>query len=254
MIWNVGKIAGSGHPGALQLIRRILLACAAIPDAFPPQMLDVTLAGEAHQEMDVDGGAIAQAFIYPLALTEGRRELIARGIQVRQGRIFLIRKARLDPDWALVERRTLGITGRAISTMLAASGRNDVLRIWNTAQRDRLDFHPGFIGTDFNVPCDRPFDPDYMRPLFDNGFQRARNGFNWPHEPPMLDGRPRVPEPAMPPTPPQSRRQGWPSLSLAGLCTGFPRHLAPTGRRRAAPGGRRRAGSARHLAQAQCAV
>jgi hypothetical protein len=47
-------------------MRRILLASAAIPGAFPPVMFDVTVDGEPHQEMHVDGGTFAQAFLYPL--------------------------------------------------------------------------------------------------------------------------------------------------------------------------------------------
>lgn len=190
VIWNVGAIAASGHPGALELIRRILVASAAIPGAFPPVMFDVTLDGRALQELHVDGGAINQAFLYPPALTEARRALIARGRPVPPARVYLIRNARLDPDWALVERRTLGITGRAISTMLAASGFNDVLRIWNQTQRDRMDFNLAFIGRDFEGIYSEPFDPNYMRPLFENGFERARRGFDWSREPPLVDGRP----------------------------------------------------------------
>jgi hypothetical protein len=29
-----------------------------------------------------------------------------------------------------------------------------------------------------------------MRPLFDYAFQRAQRGYNWSHQPPMIDGRP----------------------------------------------------------------
>lgn len=106
------------------------------------------------------------------------------------GRVFLIRNARLDPDWAAVQRRTLSITGRAIATMIAASGYNDVMRIWNQAQTDRLDYHLAYIGREFTVPYDSPFDPAYMRPLFDYAYQRAQRGFDWAHQPPMIDGRP----------------------------------------------------------------
>jgi hypothetical protein len=72
VIWNIGAIAKSGHPRALDTIRRILLASAAIPGAFPPTLFDVTLDGVAHQELHVDGGAFAQAFLYPAGLTRQR--------------------------------------------------------------------------------------------------------------------------------------------------------------------------------------
>src|SRR5581483_7162489 len=65
VIWNVGAIASSNHPQARDLIVDVLLASASIPAVFPPVMLDVTVGGEKHQEMHVDGGTVAQAFLYP---------------------------------------------------------------------------------------------------------------------------------------------------------------------------------------------
>ena len=41
VIWNIGKIAASGNPKALDLVREILVASAAVPAAFPPMMIDV---------------------------------------------------------------------------------------------------------------------------------------------------------------------------------------------------------------------
>src|SRR5262245_25668627 len=41
VVWNMGVIASSKDPGALELFRNILLASAAIPGAFPPTMFRV---------------------------------------------------------------------------------------------------------------------------------------------------------------------------------------------------------------------
>src|SRR5262249_17055295 len=122
VIWNIGAIAKSGHSRALDTIRRILLASAAIPGAFPPTMFDVTVDGVAYQEMHVDGGAFAQAFLYPASLTQGRRERMKQGRPVIDINAYVIRNARLDPAWSAVERRTLGIAGRAISTRIPPRG------------------------------------------------------------------------------------------------------------------------------------
>ena len=184
IIWNIGAIAASGHPGALDLIRRILLASAAIPGAFPPVMLDVTVAGRHYQEMHVDGGAFTQVFLYPRRLTELRRQRIGRRERVLPARAFIIRNGRLDPDWAEVNRRTLSIAGRAIATMIASSGYNDVVRIWNTTERDGVDFNLAFIGADFTGTYSEPFEPAYMRALYDYAFARARRGFDWAKRPP----------------------------------------------------------------------
>jgi hypothetical protein len=169
----------------LDTIRRILLASAAIPGAFPPTMFDVTLDGTSYQEMHVDGGAFAQAFLYPAGLTRQRRVRMTNGQVVVPAVAYVIRNGRLDPEWATTERSTLGIAGRAIATMIAASGLNDVLRMYNTTQRDGIGFNLAYIGTDFTQKLPEPFDQGYMRALFDYGYQRARRGYDWSKTPPV---------------------------------------------------------------------
>lgn len=184
VIWNIGAIARSGHPKAADTIRRILLASAAIPGAFPPSMIDVTLDGVAYQEMHVDGGAFAQTFLYPPSITAGRRERMGRGEKVLRANAWIIRNGRLDPEWAAVERRTLGIAGRAISTMITMSGYNDVLRIYATTQRDKVGFNLAYIGSDFDMTLPSPFYPPYMKALYEYGYQRALRGYDWSKVPP----------------------------------------------------------------------
>lgn len=186
VIWNIGAIAKSGHPKAVETIRRILLASAAIPGAFPPTMLDVTVDGKPYQEMHVDGGAFAQTFLYPAALTENRRERQRRGQPVIEANAYVIRNGRLDPEWATVERRTLGIAGRAISTMIAASGYNDVIRIYNTTLRDGIGYNLAFIGRDFDMELTEPFESKYMRALYQYGYDKAVRGYDWAKRPPIL--------------------------------------------------------------------
>jgi predicted acylesterase/phospholipase RssA len=186
VIWNIGAIAKSGHPNALDTIRRVLLASAAVPGAFPPTMFNVTQGGKSYQEMHVDGGAFAQAFLYPAAIARQRRERLSQGQQIVPAVAYVIRNGRLDPEWAAVERRTLGIAGRAISTMITASGYNDVLRMYNNTQRDGIAFNLAYIGSDFTKELPAPFDQEFMRALFDYGYQRAVRGYPWAAKPPMV--------------------------------------------------------------------
>jgi hypothetical protein len=194
VVWNIGAIAAwgarSGDPRALDLIRRLLLASAAVPGAFPPVMIDVEVDGRKYQEMHVDGGAFAQAFLYPRAVGEARLARRRQGLRVRDAKIWMIRNARLDPGWASVDRRTLGIVGRAISTMIFTSGANDTLRMHGNARLDGFDFNLAYIGADFTTELTEPFQQSYMRALFDYGYQRGRAGYNWAKEPPI--GRARV--------------------------------------------------------------
>jgi predicted acylesterase/phospholipase RssA len=186
VIWNIGAIAKSGHPRALDTIRRILLASAAIPGAFPPTLFNVTANGVAYQEMHVDGGAFAQAFLYPAGVTRQRRARAASGQRLVAARAFVIRNGRLDPEWADTERSTMGIASRAIATMITASGINDVIRMYNATKRDGIDFNLAYIGSDFTQKLPAPFDQTYMRALYDYGYQRARHGYDWAKQPPMM--------------------------------------------------------------------
>jgi predicted acylesterase/phospholipase RssA len=185
VIWNIGAIAKSGHPRALDTIRRVLLASSAMPAAFPPTMFDVTLDGKPYQEMHVDGGAFAQTFLYPAAVMREREQRLRRGEKVIPVEAYIIRNGRLDPEWSSVERRTLSIGERAISSMIAASGYNDVVRIYNNTQRDGIGYNLAYIGSDFTKELPEPFDAGFMRALFDYGYQRGRRGYDWAHKPPF---------------------------------------------------------------------
>lgn len=178
-IWNVGAVAASGHPGAVDLIRKILRASSAVPGMFQPVMIDVELAGKPYQELHVDGGAIAQMFLYPANID-------ARKVAHRERKAYLIRNGREDPEWADVERRTLSIAGRAISTMIHSSGSNDLLRIYFVTQRDGVDYNLAYIGTDFSAPRAGEFDKAYMNALFDYAYQQARHGYDWRKVPPIF--------------------------------------------------------------------
>jgi hypothetical protein len=184
VIWDIGAIAASNHPRGPDTIRRILLASAAVPGAFPPSMIEATLDGVTYQEMHVDGAAFTQAFLYPPSMTDERRDRLRRRLPVVPVTAYIIRNGRVDPGWTTVQRRTLGIAGRAISTMIGASGKNDLIRIYETCRRDNVDYKLAYIGTDFTMELSEPFDPVYMRALFDYGYQRARHGYDWKTTPP----------------------------------------------------------------------
>jgi hypothetical protein len=71
--------------------------------------------------------------------------------------------------------------------MLAASGRNDVVRTYVISKRDGVDYNLAFIGEDFNVPGSGEFKPSYMGALYDYGYQQARHGYRWHKAPPGLE-------------------------------------------------------------------
>jgi predicted acylesterase/phospholipase RssA len=186
-VWNIGAIAASGRPEALDLVRRVMLASASVPMVFPPVMFEVEAGGRRWQEMHVDGGAIAQTFLYPAGLTRNVRNRDA--LLGRERHAWVIRNARLGAESQETERAVLSIAGRAISSMIAYSGQNDLLRLQAQAERDGIHFKLTYIGDDFSLPWQRPFDRDWMRALFEYGRQRALAGRAWESSHPALAGR-----------------------------------------------------------------
>ena len=156
VIWDMGKIATYGGPQALDLFVKVMIASASIPAGFPPVMIDVEADGKRYQEMHVDGGIVAQVFAYPSRISAVSMAK-ASGVE-RERRLYLIRNARLDPDWAQVERQTMSIAARAVASLIHSQGIGDIYRIYATAVRDGVDFNLAFIPSTFNAPHKEEFD------------------------------------------------------------------------------------------------
>lgn len=186
VVWNVTKIAASGKPEALELIQRIMLASASIPGAFPPVMFNVEANGKSFEEMHVDGSATAQVFVYWTGIELNK--LAAEHRAERERKVYVLCNARLDPEWAEVERRTLSITFNAIATLLEYHVIGDLHRMYQVSKRDGTDFNLGYIRASFKIPRTRQFDTTYMRRLYEFGFQQAIAGYHWAKQPPSLVG------------------------------------------------------------------
>jgi hypothetical protein len=179
VIWNVTEIAATRLPGALDLVHKILIASAAIPGTFPPVMIEVEAGGKRYQEMHVDGGTATQVFVYPSALK-------LHELAQRDRTLYLIRNARLDPEWAQVEARTLPISFRAITCLIHNQGLGDLYRIYAIARRDHVNFRLSYIPSSFQAPHPGEFDTAYMRALFAVGEKMALEGHEWYERPPVL--------------------------------------------------------------------
>jgi hypothetical protein len=186
VIWNMGKLAAVGTPESLQLFRKILLASAAIPGAFPPVMIDVMADGKHYQEMHVDGGATSELFLYPSSLSVmAVKEGVVSRYKNRQA--YIIRNARLDSEWRQIERNTLSIMGRAVDQLIQTQGGGDIYRTYLVSQRDGVGFNLAYIGPDFKTPHKKEFDRHYMNSLFNYARDLSRAGYPWAHTPPGYD-------------------------------------------------------------------
>ena len=182
VVWNIGAIAKSRDPRARELIIDVLRASASVPGVFPPVMLDVTVDGQRYQEMHVDGGTVAQAFLYPPSFSLKK---IDQKLNRKMNRhAYIIRNGRLSPPEETVKQQTLSIVGQTVSTMIANSGVNDTYRIYLETKRDGVDFNLAYIADDFSTPYSGPFDQTYMRKLFDYGFAKSKDDYAWLKKPP----------------------------------------------------------------------
>lgn len=182
VVWNMGEIASSPALNALDLFRKIMVASASIPGVMSPVLIDVVVNGKHYQEMHVDGGIVAQVFLSPVAFLNQLQ--LATG-QERETHIYIVRNGRLQPDWSNTQRRTLDIGNRAILALVEAQGVHDVYRLYETAMEDHADFNVAYIGAEFEYPHSREFDSQYMKKLYDYGFNQAFSGSEWRKAPPM---------------------------------------------------------------------
>jgi predicted acylesterase/phospholipase RssA len=181
-IWDIGAIASSGHPGAKDLIHRIMLASASIPGVFPPVRVTVEAQGLYYDEIHVDGGVCSQVFVYPAAMDW--RNLLKQLKVTGPATIYVIRNSKLNPDHKQIEPKMAAIAGRSLSSLIRTQGIGDLYLIYMQARRDRCNYRLAYIPDDFGEISDEPFDKAYMNKLFEHGYRKAQGGYPWEDTPP----------------------------------------------------------------------
>jgi predicted acylesterase/phospholipase RssA len=185
-LWNIGAIAATGRPDAPALIRGVMLASAAIPGAFPPVLLRIEADGAPFQELHVDGGVTLSIFAYPPALDLGR-VMDALGVPPQGRTLYLIRNAKLRPEYAPTELGLVPIVQRSVSTLIKSQTIGNLIEIELVARRDRINYRLAYVPDDFAEQPNGFFDPVYMRALFDRGEQDAMQAGGYPWQTSLID-------------------------------------------------------------------
>ena len=188
VIWRIGPIANSGHPDALALIRKILLASASVPAAFSPVLIPVEADGTTYDELHVDGGATSQVFLYPVGVDYD--EVLAKLEVPGRPKVYVIRNARLDPIYQQIRNKLFPIAERSLDSLVRTQGIGDLYRIYLQTCRDGLEFNLAYIPADFTAKSDGQFDRAYMQALFDLTYERSKAGYDWQKMPPELEEAP----------------------------------------------------------------
>ena len=182
VVWDMTAIAASDNPDKLNLFREVLVASAAIPGVFPPEMIKVTADGKTFDEMHVDGGTATQVFLMPGG--NSLRDVDKALGQTRSRSVYIIRNGTFAPKYKKMEPSTLAIASRAISTLILNQGIGDIYRMYTDAKRDHTDFNVASIPADFSAPNTSDFDPVYMKALYKEGYDMAKTGTEWQKVPP----------------------------------------------------------------------
>lgn len=178
VIWDMGAIASGGQPDALPLFRRILIASASIPGAFPPIQIQVRANGRRYDEMHLDGGITSQVFFLP---PHGDGEETGAAAD---DELYVIRNGQIGPDYLVIENGVTPIVGRSISTLVKSQANSELFSLYSRAQRYGIAFHLAYIPSSFDVVSNETFDLVYMNALFDLGYGLARNDYSWSRKPP----------------------------------------------------------------------
>jgi hypothetical protein len=185
VVWNMGAIAASDRPDALELFRQVLLASASIPIAFPPVFFDVEADGQHFDEMHVDGAVAARVFLNAGVF---RWSFVRERAKLGPGRedVYVIHNGQLRGDPSPTRRSLGGIAAR----VLEASGRSavvgDLFRIYAMSLREQSGFQWVTIPQGVNLSGDEVFDPTTMRELHRVGYEQARAGPLWEVDPPGI--------------------------------------------------------------------
>lgn len=182
VVWNMGEIAASNRKGSAALFRKVILASAAIPGAFPPVHIKVKSNGKVYDEMHVDGGTTRELFVSPLDVPFKAYDPLYPRPPIRK--LYLIRNSKQNPEQAVVASQTIPIAARAISTLIKSQSYGESYRIYRMAKDAGADFNQIAIPESFDVESKEFFDPNYQRALFDEGFELGRTGIPWAKRPP----------------------------------------------------------------------
>src|SRR5215467_10605471 len=197
VVWNMGAIAvhatehatahatNPGGDAAIKLFRNILLASGSVPGAFPPVLIDVESNGKRFAEMHADGGVGGQFFVTPPALMQS-----TSGYKIPADALYIVVNSGLAPDFQVVERSTPAILAQAVSMAIKADLRVLLDRAHIAAKNSGIGFNVATIPPSFNAPSRGAFDPDYMKALFNVGYDQGKSVYPFAAEPPAFPGSP----------------------------------------------------------------
>jgi hypothetical protein len=132
--------------------------------------------------MHVDGGTTNQVFLMPSNLS-ARKIDQASGVS-RRRTVYVIRNGKVSPEWSAVKPKLASIAGKSVAALIKTQGIGDLYRIYTDAKRDGIRFNAIWVPDSFTMKEPAPFDPAYMKALFELGYETGKDGIPWSRVPP----------------------------------------------------------------------
>jgi predicted acylesterase/phospholipase RssA len=182
VVWNMGEIAASRHPQAAALFRKVLLASAAIPGAFPPVNITVEADGKRYDEMHVDGATTREVFVLPVQVPFKAFDALYSAPPIRK--LYIVKNGKIAPETDVVKEQAIPIAVRAISTLIKSQHMGELYRIYRMAKDANAEFNFVAVPPTFTRKPKELFDPDYQAALFNEGYGIGLKGTEWMKAPP----------------------------------------------------------------------
>jgi hypothetical protein len=181
VVWNMGEIALSRSPRAIELFRNVILASAAIPAAFPPVKIEVEANGKMYDELHVDGGTTREVFVLPAEAPLQAFDALYPKPPIRK--FFIIKNGKASPEQEVVKPTTLKIASRAISTLIKSQNQGELYHIYRIALDAGADFNFMSVPASFDYTTTQIYDPQYQAALYAEGIKEGRRNI-WMKSPP----------------------------------------------------------------------
>ncbi|QBF31555.1 patatin-like phospholipase family protein [Thalassococcus sp. S3] len=178
VLWDIGALADARTPAAFELVRKVILASAAIPVVFTPVRIPVTDGEIVREELHVDGALTQQIFTYPGDLPM-RRILADLGLSNANNTVWLIHNKRLEPRFEPQSTKLVDMSERTLSTLIRSQGFGDLAYIIALAKRDGFQVNGLVVPPRFDEEPTQAFDPVYMSKLYNVGVEDGSDPNAW---------------------------------------------------------------------------
>ncbi|WP_254701492.1 patatin-like phospholipase family protein [Neorhizobium galegae] len=185
VIWNMGAIADSGRPDALQLFRDIIIASASIPGLYPAVLIKANSGDQSFEEMHSDGGSASQILTIPEGwMANSDKVEWPKGVKLN---MYIIINNALMPEFSTTTNNTFTVVARANSSLIKAQTRSALVATYVYAQKNGIRFRVASIDTQVAYSMTDPFNTNYMRAVYSLGYAEMENGSLWKDRPSFAD-------------------------------------------------------------------